>query len=115
MLRAAGAPAGLAPGIRLATRRPVDGGPRRRRTDRAPRHAAARPFLADPLCAQAAWSMIPESGYRFSDKIMLETAKAKRLSNLTHFALAAALSLPMSGAFRARWTAPPGALAVFAR
>src|SRR5262249_60550570 len=54
MLRAAGAPPRLAPGIRLAAAGALGGASWRCRTRRAARDAAARSFFADPLCPQGA-------------------------------------------------------------
>ena len=49
--RAARAPARLAAGIPLGTARGLGGAPSRRAHHRAPADAAARAFLADPVCA----------------------------------------------------------------
>src|SRR6516162_3912049 len=88
MFRAAGAPPGLAPGIRLAAAGALGSASWRRRTHRAAHNAAARSFLPDPVRAQG-----------------------KRLD----FALAATFGFPMSGALRSRRAAAPGALTVIAR
>src|SRR5581483_972235 len=58
-LCAAGAPPRVAPGIRLRAAGELGGAPRRCACDRAPRHASARAFLADPLRQRA------RSGARF--------------------------------------------------
>jgi len=52
MFRAAGAPPGLAPGIRLAAAGALGSASWRRRTHRAAHNAAARSFLTDPVRAQ---------------------------------------------------------------